>query len=93
MLEASLLGVGTVLRLEGIRGQWSNDLRQATNKYPPSILIILVLLVLRLIVFVSLGVMCVVDFFFHSGLIYYFGQWPKTGAPGRFLARNGWAEV
>ena len=21
------------------------------------------------------------------------GQWPKTGAPGRFLARNGWAEV
>ena len=21
------------------------------------------------------------------------GQWPKTGAPGRFLARNGWAEI
>ena len=24
---------------------------------------------------------------------YIIGQWPKTGAPGRFLARNGWAEV
>ena len=22
-----------------------------------------------------------------------FGQWPKTVAPGRFLARNGWEEV
>ena len=25
MLDVSLLGVGTVLRLEGVRGQWSND--------------------------------------------------------------------
>ena len=24
---------------------------------------------------------------------YFIGQWPKTGAPGRFLARNGWAEI
>ena len=25
--------------------------------------------------------------------VFFFEQWPKTGAPGRFLARNGWAEV
>ena len=35
--------------------------------------------------------------FFHSVSyikpIYIKGQWPKTGAPGRFLARNGWAEL
>ena len=32
----SLLGAGTVFRLSrGMRGQWLNDLRQATNEYPP----------------------------------------------------------
>lgn len=48
MLDVSLLGVGTVLRLEGMRGQWSNDqgklqtstplpppLRQPTDRRPP----------------------------------------------------------
>ena len=25
--------------------------------------------------------------------MFVLGQWPKTGAPGRFLARNGWAEL
>ena len=36
MLEVSLLGVGTVLRLE--RDDWSmvKSLRQATHEYPPS---------------------------------------------------------
>ena len=33
MLEVSLLGVGTVLRLE--RSAWSSDLRRTTNEYPP----------------------------------------------------------
>ena len=39
MLEVFLLGVGAVLRLERMRGQWSGQMtaskRQATNEYAP----------------------------------------------------------
>ena len=29
----------------------------------------------------------------NSNSIIFLGEWPKTGAPGRFLAKNGLAEV
>ena len=36
LLEVFVLGVGTALRLESDAWKWSNDFRQAKNKYAPS---------------------------------------------------------
>ena len=42
----------------------------------------------------------VLSLFYRAGVVsslsfptLFLGQWPKTGAPGSFLARNGWAEL